>query len=404
MNDLLDNNLISVPLGNQAHDLALSFASEQVNGVTGRKVYLNVLAVWAVHTYLKWMQVETDLPDSNGDNLALSIIDRAKDLVIPNLGKIECYPLLPNENQISIAFDIFEECLGLVAVQFSQDLTEVHLLGFKPTIDLGHNTEEISTQDLQPLDDLFDYVWRLRKGLETLPIELRKNQDPVAARLLERLEQQGLTKVVAQLEKLIRTTENDEWRYEGSSILQGKQDELLLSTRVSTRKGNGDDDNDEDVIEDIAEELTGLLKELWDDDQETQINTNTRDTNIELNSFLGTKETTTSTTKTEKSDDNIIESNIIQSKYVATISNNSTYLDGLIPILKQLLTYNKVYTITVGVLSRSRSHIPKFKLKVSVPIEGGFKLIARQSRSIQEVFVITDLTNIELEKIISQIV
>lgn len=268
MNNLLDN-LISVPLGNQAHDLALSFASQQANPVIGKKVYLNVLAVWAVHTYLKWMQVETDLPDSNGNNLALSTIDRAKNLVIPELGKIECYPLLPNENQISItkwrcaiAFDIFEECLGLVAVQFSQDLTEVHLLGFKPTIDLDPNTEQISTADLQPLDDLFDYVWRLRTGLETLPIELRKNQDPVAARLLERLEQQGLTKVVAQLEKLIRTTDDYEWRYEGSSILQGKQDELLLATR----EGDDEEEEDEDVIEDIAEELTELLKELWDDE------------------------------------------------------------------------------------------------------------------------------------------
>lgn len=61
MNNLLDDNLISVPLGNQAHDLALSFASQQANPVIGKKVYLNVLAVWAVHTYLKWMQVETDL-------------------------------------------------------------------------------------------------------------------------------------------------------------------------------------------------------------------------------------------------------------------------------------------------------------------------------------------------------
>lgn len=262
MNNLLDDNLISVPLGTQAHDLALSFASQQANPIIGKKVYLNVLAVWAVHTYLKWMQVETDLPESNNDNLALSTLGKVKDLVIPDLGKIECYPVLPNENQISIAFDIFEECLGLVAVQFSQDLTEVHLLGFKPVIDLEPNTEQISTADLQPLDDLFDYVWRLRTGLETLPIELRKNQDPVAARLLERLEQQGLTKVVAQLEKLIRTTDDFEWRYEGSSILQGKQDELLLATR----EGDDDDDEDEDVIEDIAEELTELLKELWDDE------------------------------------------------------------------------------------------------------------------------------------------
>lgn len=156
--NVLNDNLISVPLGNEAHDLALCFASQQINPVIGKKVYLNILAVWAVHTYLKWMQIETNLPHANENNLALSTLGKAKDLEIPDVGKIQCYPLLPNDNQISIAFDIFEECLGLVGVKFSQDLTQVYLLGFLPVVDLKPNTEEILTKHLQPLDDLFEYI------------------------------------------------------------------------------------------------------------------------------------------------------------------------------------------------------------------------------------------------------
>lgn len=257
--NLLEDNFITVSLGHEAHNLAKDFAFQQANSRVGKKVYLNTLAVWAVHTYLKWMQVETDLSQSNSSNIALSTLGNARDLVIPDLGKIECYPLLPDESQISIAFDVFDESLALVAVQFSQDLTQVYLLGFLPVLDLDPNQDEISTADLQPLDNLFDYIWRLRTGLETLPAELRKKQDPVAERLLERLEEEGLTKVVAQMEKLIRSTPDYEWRYEGSSILQGKQEELLLSTREG-------EDEDEDAIEDIAEELTELLRDLWDDD------------------------------------------------------------------------------------------------------------------------------------------
>jgi len=260
--NLLEDNFITVSLGHEAHNLAKDFASQQANPSVGKKVYLNTLAVWAVHTYLKWMQVETDLSQSNSGNIALSTLGNARDLVIPDLGKIECYPLLPDENQISVTFDLFDESLALVAVQFSQDLTQVNLLGFLPVLDLEPNQEEISTEDLQPLDDLFDYIWRLRTGLETLPAELRKKQDSVAARLLERLEEEGLTKVVAQLEKLIRSTPDYEWRYEGSSILQGKQEELLLSTR----EGEDEDDEDEDAIEEIAEELTELLSDLWEDE------------------------------------------------------------------------------------------------------------------------------------------
>lgn len=84
--------------------------------------------------------------------------------------------------------------------------------------------------------------------------------------------------------------------------------------------------------------------------------------------------------------------------------NHSTHLDGLIAILEKLVVYEGIRTITPAVLSRSRSHIPKMKLKVSVPIRGGFKLIARQGKSVQEVFIITDLTQIELEEIISRII
>jgi len=84
--------------------------------------------------------------------------------------------------------------------------------------------------------------------------------------------------------------------------------------------------------------------------------------------------------------------------------NHSTHLDGLIPILEKLVTYEGIRTITPAVLSRSRSHIPKMKLKVSVPIRGGFKLIARQGKSVQEVFIITDLTQPELESAIAEII
>jgi len=84
--------------------------------------------------------------------------------------------------------------------------------------------------------------------------------------------------------------------------------------------------------------------------------------------------------------------------------NHSTHLDGLIPILEKLVIYEGIKTVTPAVLSRSRSHIPHMKLKVSVPIRGGYKLIARCGKSVQEVFIITTLEQTELESIITKIV
>jgi len=82
--------------------------------------------------------------------------------------------------------------------------------------------------------------------------------------------------------------------------------------------------------------------------------------------------------------------------------NHSTHLDGLIPILEKLIRFDGISTVTPGVISRSRAHIPHLKLKISVPIRGGYKIIARQGKTVQEVFVITELTQEELEEIISQ--
>jgi len=83
--------------------------------------------------------------------------------------------------------------------------------------------------------------------------------------------------------------------------------------------------------------------------------------------------------------------------------NHSTHIEGLIPILEKLTQYQGIQTVTPGVISRSRSHIPHMKLKISVPIRGGFKLIARQGKTVQEVFMLTSLTQEDLEGAIAQV-
>ncbi|MFP4133632.1 MAG: DUF2103 domain-containing protein [Halothece sp.] len=80
--------------------------------------------------------------------------------------------------------------------------------------------------------------------------------------------------------------------------------------------------------------------------------------------------------------------------------NHSTHIEGLIPVLERLITFQGIYTVTPGVISRARSNSQHLKLRVSVPIRGGYKVIAREGKSVQEVFVITDLNKQELESAI----
>lgn len=83
--------------------------------------------------------------------------------------------------------------------------------------------------------------------------------------------------------------------------------------------------------------------------------------------------------------------------------NHSTHIPGLIPVLERLTKYSGIQTITPAVIGRAKSHSPRLLLKVSVPIRGGFKMIARSGKTYQEVFILTRLSKDELEDAIAQI-
>ncbi len=81
--------------------------------------------------------------------------------------------------------------------------------------------------------------------------------------------------------------------------------------------------------------------------------------------------------------------------------NHSTHIPGLIPILERLCHHEGLQTVTPGVIGRVRGHCPKMQLRVSVPILGGFKVIARQGKTVQEVFILTILDQDKLEEAIA---
>jgi hypothetical protein len=73
------------------------------------------------------------------------------------------------------------------------------------------------------------------------------------------------------------------------------------------------------------------------------------------------------------------------------VITHSTYLEGLIPLLKRLVKDPAIDTITPAVISRVRGRAPELRLRVSTPITGGWKLVARRGSSAQEVFIVTGL-------------
>ncbi len=84
------------------------------------------------------------------------------------------------------------------------------------------------------------------------------------------------------------------------------------------------------------------------------------------------------------------------------VITHSTYLEGLIPLLRRLVRSPEIDTITPAVISRVRGRAPALRLRVSIPITGGWKLVARRGSSAQEVFVVTALDQASLETLIAQ--
>ncbi len=149
-----DKPIVNIPLGSQAHQ----FATKQASAHKNKWVYLNALAVYAVHRYLKRLQVKIDLSQGDSWNPNVRISWDVANLIIPNIGKLECCPVLPGDTAFTLSPEVTKERIGYVAVQFNECLNQAQLLGFYPADDAKNLPEQIKVKDLMPRDDFIDYI------------------------------------------------------------------------------------------------------------------------------------------------------------------------------------------------------------------------------------------------------
>lgn len=153
-------HILSVPLPQNAHRWAEEFAAEQDNPQKGKQVYLNTLAVYAVHSYLKWLNIETALNQGDSWHRGLRAIFDVADLVLPGVGKLECRPVLPGEVATVLPATMTQDRIGYVAVQFNQQLDYVKLLGFVPITVMAESPQILEIEQLQSFDTLFEIIHR----------------------------------------------------------------------------------------------------------------------------------------------------------------------------------------------------------------------------------------------------
>lgn len=248
---------LKVPLGLEAHKRARRLASVQANVSQGKRVYLNSLAVYAVHSYLSWVKIETDLAVSDSSNPAIASLFNVADLLIPNVGRLECRPVLPGQQFIALPPEAIEYRIGFIGVQFEERLDFVELLGFAPALDINNPPELLELSELMPLENLFDYFQRIKIGNNFL-----QTDDSIAVRVREILQTRSISEIVTQFERIYRTCDDFEWRYAGAELLDESSSKELI---ISTRSESSQIDDVESDLQDLAEELLEKLAEIWEE-------------------------------------------------------------------------------------------------------------------------------------------
>jgi len=183
-NDQLKIELIAQFLTPRSHDRARAIGSLQPTPMLRKQAYLNTLAVYAVHYYLLdncnlWSEIEA----SDSTHPIYQILDGAagvplsRDLLIPQVGNVDCCVLLPDETMIGIPAETLCDRAAYVAVRFHQNtLEEVEMLGFFASFDPVDAYEQVKVGDRtagwQPMSELGEYLDKhqkfqdLREGLE----------------------------------------------------------------------------------------------------------------------------------------------------------------------------------------------------------------------------------------------
>ncbi|WP_341735341.1 DUF1822 family protein [Microcoleus sp. CAWBG640] len=268
--DTTQINFLTMPLSRENHETARKFSVQQDTVEKGEQVYLNTLAILGVRSFLDWLGIETDLNAGDSWHSVVRCFQDVADLVIPNLGKLECRPVLPGQTVISLPPEVTEDRIAYIGVQFQEQLNEVQLLGFYPTIDPQAPPGEIEIASLQPIETLIDYIDRLESAHFFLPNE------EVAIKVRDRLAIQSISEIITQLERIYRTYNKYERRYAGGEFLASylpttKGVSFRGSTPVADREEF--DDSQQTELQDLAEELLEKLDEIWGgDDSDESVN------------------------------------------------------------------------------------------------------------------------------------
>ncbi|KAM3094626.1 DUF1822 family protein [Phormidesmis sp. 146-12] len=150
---------LPLPIPRSTLAIAQQFANEQPTPQKATQIQLNTLAVSIVNDYLQLIGIPTDLTASDCWNPITRLCADVADLVLPNVGRLECRPVSRDRSTCYVPPEVWDDRAGYVVVQINEELQEAIVLGFTPTV----NSETLSLRSLRSPEDLIDHLHELRQ-------------------------------------------------------------------------------------------------------------------------------------------------------------------------------------------------------------------------------------------------
>lgn len=159
MNGSLENISMTLPIGEEAYQVAQHFSAQQPTPQKAAQVRENTLAIYAVNSYLQLMGIGTQLTQGDSWNPVVRLCADVADLDVTDLGRLECRPLGDEETTCSIPPEVWEDRIGYVVVQLDDSHREAQLVGFSPTAREG----AIPLSELHPIEELLTHLHQLQQ-------------------------------------------------------------------------------------------------------------------------------------------------------------------------------------------------------------------------------------------------
>ncbi|AFY55336.1 Protein of unknown function (DUF1822) [Rivularia sp. PCC 7116] len=156
MNSTTQKLSFTVNLSFEAHSIAQELVSKISNQKKRQQIYLNSLAVFAVNHYLLCMGFETDYLEGDSRNPVAVQLMNVADLIVKDIGKLECIPILAETEVVEIPPEVWEDRVGYIFVELNDSLKEANILGFIPKA-----RDKVFLSKLNSLEDFLVYLTEL---------------------------------------------------------------------------------------------------------------------------------------------------------------------------------------------------------------------------------------------------